>query len=83
MRKPEGGVQTAFLIVDRYKTVLLNILIPDLQQRGCLQFTVFMQDRAPSYNELRIAYAGRFTAAFYKHLYNQSFILYLMAIPVA
>ncbi|GBM94792.1 hypothetical protein AVEN_69347-1 [Araneus ventricosus] len=31
----------------RYESLLLNQLIPALQQRGCVDSTIFMQDCAP------------------------------------
>lgn len=37
-------VKTSLFSAERYRTVLLNILILDIQERGCLQSTVFMQN---------------------------------------
>lgn len=37
-------VKTSLFSAERYRTMLLNILILDIQERGCLPSTVFMQN---------------------------------------
>ncbi|GFX60177.1 uncharacterized protein TNCV_4533371 [Trichonephila clavipes] len=42
-----NGIQTCSVTVKRFHDLLRDFVIPELQQRGCLQYTTFIQDRAP------------------------------------
>ncbi|GBO30284.1 hypothetical protein AVEN_199245-1 [Araneus ventricosus] len=41
-----NGIQTCSLTKQRYRDMLGDFLFPQLQQRGCLQDIIFMQDGA-------------------------------------
>ena len=48
------GPKTCSVNAEKYRTMLLNFAIPQLQQRGCLESTIFMQDGAPPHIGLRV-----------------------------
>ncbi|GBL81419.1 hypothetical protein AVEN_143703-1 [Araneus ventricosus] len=58
---PSGPV-TCAVNGTRYETLLCNQLIPALQQRGCVDSSIFMQDGAPRHNATPV-----------KHLLNLHF----------
>lgn len=43
----QSGPVTCSVNADRYAAMLRNFVVPQLQQRGCLDSTTFMQDGAP------------------------------------
>jgi hypothetical protein len=49
---PRGPV-TCSITGERYASLLLNKIVPDLQSRQCLSRTIFMQDGAPPHISLR------------------------------
>ncbi|GBM72724.1 hypothetical protein AVEN_189647-1 [Araneus ventricosus] len=57
-----NGIQTCSVTGKWYRDVLRDFVIPQLQQRGCLQDIIFMQDGAPPHIDRRV-----------KHLLRQHF----------
>lgn len=49
-----SGPVTCTVTAARYADMLQNFTIPQLQQRGCLDSTIFMQDGAPPHIGLRV-----------------------------
>ncbi|GBM45234.1 hypothetical protein AVEN_63841-1 [Araneus ventricosus] len=49
-----NGIQTCSITGQRYRDMPRNFVIPQLQQRGCLQDIFFMQDGAPPHIDRRV-----------------------------
>ena len=51
--KSSDSIVTCFLTFDRYADVLQSFIVPQLQQRGCLDLIISMQDGAPPHKGLK------------------------------
>ncbi|GBM60516.1 hypothetical protein AVEN_260002-1 [Araneus ventricosus] len=49
-----NGIQTCSITGQRYLDMLRDFVIPQLQQRGCLQDIIFMLDGAPPHVDRRV-----------------------------
>ncbi|GBL84603.1 hypothetical protein AVEN_191069-1 [Araneus ventricosus] len=49
-----NGIQTCPVIGQGYRAMLRDFVIPQLQQRGCLQDIIFMHDGAPPHSDRRV-----------------------------
>ncbi|GBL72541.1 hypothetical protein AVEN_127817-1 [Araneus ventricosus] len=49
-----NGIQTCAVTGQRYHDMLRDFVIPQLQQRGCLQDIIFLQNGAPHHVDRRV-----------------------------